>query len=568
MSQGPQSPRTKAEVNRDQSNEIMSQITFPFPFTDFRANQGVDKALTLVDLRMIKLSYFLRSEPSWWIKIKDPAIRSTWKAKSLATEIRGDSLQEAEVEWVLDEIEDYARMWDEETGIQPSCHARVWESDELVSEDLKSRLIRAAAILENVPDEEKDWHSPSGGQVLNLVHPSLFFAVYGRTRLLNNLRSGMRLKPLRAPRKEMDSWAYSDKFCWIPTDFQLGENGTPAKALGYINNVHPDQHKDLISVIESLVGRFSLLWERVLTDIHPDNDPLPGRQKVVGSYTWAHHPDYPLPSVQDRFALPSLEFNRRLDAAAAHRTFKLPTVHQHGYRGSGQDITFRKSTYSIQGRIVQVIVKLANIHLTPEKPEYPGGRWHVEGMANERIVASSIYYYDCENITDSQLSFRVGVDLEGSSYRSDSEEILLTNKPKNQVVGSVKTSPNRCIAFPNIYQHKVSPFKLVDPNKPGHRKIVALFLVDPENRIPSTSVIPPQQSHWTRRAIFEALRPDHHRTKPTLPVELVEMVVNRVDTVMTLAETKAYREEFMEERTAFAGSVNEQHFSTNLFLSE
>ena len=40
-----------------------------------------------------------------------------------------------------------------------------------------------------------------------------------------------------------------------------------------------------------------------------------------------------------------------------------------------------------------VIVKLANIVLTPEKPRYEGGSWHVEGMMNERIVASGIYYY-------------------------------------------------------------------------------------------------------------------------------------------------------------------------------
>ena len=29
---------------------------------------------------------------------------------------------------------------------------------------------------------------------------------------------------------------------------------------------------------------------------------------------------------------------------------------------------------------LQVIVKLANIELTPEKPEYAGGMWHVEGQ--------------------------------------------------------------------------------------------------------------------------------------------------------------------------------------------
>ena len=43
--------------------------------------------------------------------------------------------------------------------------------------------------------------------------------------------------------------------------------------------------------------------------------------------------------------------------------------------------------------------------------------------------------------------------------------------------GSVKTKAGRCIAFTNIYKHCVSPFKLVDPSRPGHRKILVFFLV-------------------------------------------------------------------------------------------
>ena len=48
---------------------------------------------------------------------------------------------------------------------------------------------------------------------------------------------------------------------------------------------------------------------------------------------------------------------------------------------------------NLRGKQIQVIVKLANIHLTPERPKYMGGSWHVEGMLNETIVASAIYYY-------------------------------------------------------------------------------------------------------------------------------------------------------------------------------
>ena len=43
-----------------------------------------------------------------------------------------------------------------------------------------------------------------------------------------------------------------------------------------------------------------------------------------------------------------------------------------------------RTVYGDEG--LQVIVKLANIHLTPEKPEYKGGNWH----AMEGLMVSSL----------------------------------------------------------------------------------------------------------------------------------------------------------------------------------
>ncbi|KAH9922181.1 uncharacterized protein B0H18DRAFT_521823 [Fomitopsis serialis] len=60
---------------------------------------------------------------------------------------------------------------------------------------------------------------------------------------------------------------------------------------------------------------------------------------------------------------------------------------------------------NLQGQTLQIIVKLANIVLTPDKPEYDGGKWYVEA-----IVATLIYYYDCENMSESTLSFRNAVN--------------------------------------------------------------------------------------------------------------------------------------------------------------
>lgn len=42
-------------------------------------------------------------------------------------------------------------------------------------------------------------------------------------------------------------------------------------------------------------------------------------------------------------------------------------------------------------RGLQVIVKLANIELTPEKAEYGGGTWHVEGQLVRPLVLLVVY---------------------------------------------------------------------------------------------------------------------------------------------------------------------------------
>ena len=59
-----------------------------------------------------------------------------------------------------------------------------------------------------------------------------------------------------------------------------------------------------------------------------------------------------------------------------------------------------------KNRGIQVIIKMASIELTPDKPEFPEGSWHVEGQMNEHIAATALFYVDSENITPSRLAFR------------------------------------------------------------------------------------------------------------------------------------------------------------------
>jgi hypothetical protein len=51
--------------------------------------------------------------------------------------------------------------------------------------------------------------------------------------------------------------------------------------------------------------------------------------------------------------------------------FELPNISE------PENVVNLKRDYTTTG--LQIIVKLANIHLTVEKPDYEGGTWHVEG---------------------------------------------------------------------------------------------------------------------------------------------------------------------------------------------
>lgn len=81
------------------------------------------------------------------------------------------------------------------------------------------------------------------------------------------------------------------------------------------------------------------------------------------------------------------------------------------------------------------------------------------------------------------------------------------------------TKQDRCIVFPNIYQHQVQPFELQDPTRPGSRKILVFFLVNPEeDPIVSTTFVPPQQVEWC--LVIETLQ----EIKPRLPFEIGQMI--------------------------------------------
>lgn len=495
---------------------------FPLPF---QASRSVALATprTLRELEMMECSSHIRSKPGWFDKQNEADIVAAWTREAIA-----QGLTEAQVRYVLAELGHYAALRDERTGVEVSAVDGVWQSDTLADGTLGLRLREATRVLEQVPEAEQDWHPGSDGQVLDLVHPSLFCLVRGV--------SGGPERAWRNPTDRYSRYEFSEKFQWLPTDVDVGDDGAVVFR-SYINNVHPETHRELARVLPDLFACVRPLLENVLTDLrHPrplrikadpygwyDAEPeLPDKSAYVddGSYsealrTWEQ-------AVHDWWE------NRRLvipDAPA----FAPPVLPDESAR------------VDLRGRRLQVIVKLATIHLTPEKPEYPGGSWHVEGMMNERIVATVIHYRDSQNITESRLSFRAALD-HPSYEQNDDDGVrdvygLEDEDALNQLLGSTSTPAGRCVAFPNILQHRVGKFRLADATRPGYRKILAFFLVDPSERIVSTSDVPPQQP-WSDTS------------------------------TMTLEQARSHREQLMRERKFFVDEHNERLYEREFSLCE
>jgi len=91
-------------------------------------------------------------------------------------------------DWCINELRHTARIYSASGNPPPIFvyNGDVMKSDTAVSSELKQALQKEVQRFESeVPEKLKDWHPGSDEKVLDLVHPSLFPLVYGRTRILH-----------------------------------------------------------------------------------------------------------------------------------------------------------------------------------------------------------------------------------------------------------------------------------------------------------------------------------------------------------------------------------------------
>ncbi|KAK4456708.1 hypothetical protein QBC42DRAFT_351071 [Cladorrhinum samala] len=412
---------------------------------------------------------------------------------------------------------------------------------------------------------------------------------------------------VRAAHRDRGRAAYSsrgpnkwDSFQWLPAEVAISDDGT-AKITSYVNNLHPVHHKRLYPVLERIVTATVPLWEDTLNGF---GDRRRVEIKSTGSFDYTYPPGirYRIPDREGQakeFWDPVTETYH--DAASSHgdaqvdgnqdgeegegeaeeeddddddddwryehdfyawkennRVLVYPEPREYTlqsglnfFNGSGRD----SGKISLRSTSLQIIFKLANIYLSPEHPEYGGGSWHVEGTLHERICATAIYYYDQDNITDSHLAFRQVMDTEEilmvpeqSEFSSLEAFLGIQNESSgsaSQVLGRVLTSEGRLLTFPNCLQHQVQPFELKDKTKAGHRKILAMFLIDPNRPVLSSAHVPPQRRDWWA----EEVRNKAGLVGGKVPPEIFNMVIDEVsDFPLSWEQAVEYRKKLMEER--------------------
>ena len=156
-----------------------------------------------------------------------------------------------------------------------------------------------------------------------------------------------------------------------------------SRVVSYINNLHPVAHASLYPIIEQIIDYAIPMWNLSLTryttkqrinytaceyDVDPEEIP---------------ESEWPQRGISERDCDYDERLNEWIDSVRVVKLpdvdmeFSPPTIDNRSPERKQQVVDLRRD---FGERGLQVIVKLSNIHLTPESLEYNGGTWHIEAQ--------------------------------------------------------------------------------------------------------------------------------------------------------------------------------------------
>jgi hypothetical protein len=326
-------------------------------------------------------------------KVFKEEIVAKWKGELLSN--TETTFTKSMVDWIIAELQYKAKTF-QETGLFTVYNGDVVKSDRAIPEPLRESLMNAVTKLEG--ETPKDWHPGSDEKVLDLVHPSLFPLVYGKSRVVRDKAISLdesistsgqgevipvpELPPSNYSWNQGASNRFSTKFQWLPCDVEVAPDSR-CKITSYINNLHPEKFRELYGIIEEVIARAIPQWNLTICPLSNRWMCMYGRQERI-PYECVNYVEVPEDEQPQKGEVEDEDtyWDRRWDWETSQTViqpepgeFTPPEIPKHRPNKPHADL---RRDYEKEG--LQVIVKLANIHLSPDKPKYEGGTWHVEGQ--------------------------------------------------------------------------------------------------------------------------------------------------------------------------------------------
>ncbi|KAK0373968.1 hypothetical protein CLIM01_08662 [Colletotrichum limetticola] len=553
-------------------------------------------------------------EKDWNQRVFQEAALATWKDNLMerdwhrAGEIRHGDFTDAMFEYCIDELQEKARLYNE-TGVVPvlDVQVRIARSDRVISSDMRSTLQKAVGNIERTLSHKTDRSSgkenslaeakgstcKKQNNVINVIDPTMYPLVFGRSRVLptheidlhnclGHISQGITIKVpgQKETQKYVDGiyhTLFSSQSQWLPCNIEFPD-GINAKITSYINNLHPREHITVYSVLENIITQIMPMWNMVYSSVYDHTMRCDLRIDCTeAGWKYPNTPPYDPLNIRDDLmngVIDDDEWQRRTDEwLCDFRVVDRPepqvkedralqrSSHEHNDSVTPQGMTNFTGMLGKAGGI-QIVVKIRAMYPTPENPICDlQNEFGLDGALNEHIVATAVYFFEDENVTDSNVSFQTR--FQGLNFEEDCtfvvgdlrplDEIfgLRHKTPSLQKIGSATMREGLVLVCPNVMQQKESAFQLKDPTQPGHRKVLTLYLVDPRVKILSTANVPPQQADW-----WAAEFTSREGQMKGLPKEVVEMVVENVtDFPIPKQEARNMRDELLLERSTLESSI-------------
>jgi hypothetical protein len=144
-----------------EGNDDLPEFKTPFCETDY--GDGDFNPIPVLKIHQSSLTCEIVSKPKWYEKLKNETIVNKWKQESES------KFTKEMFQYSMDELNFHVKKSQDYESILVSPIYAVYQSDELISLELSKEFKKNALKLENVPENELDWHPGSKNQVIRYI---------------------------------------------------------------------------------------------------------------------------------------------------------------------------------------------------------------------------------------------------------------------------------------------------------------------------------------------------------------------------------------------------------------